>query len=215
MTQISKLTTGKPPKDICQLLVSQGAALFDYASKQVHRISSNSNTTQASEHGKGSGVAAEKSEHGKGSSEKCARVSRYPFMATKVSRNEEDEVASSGVDDQESSVSSIAVTCAEKDECGDDERSTTNNNNDEQSDVETQCAEPEESSGFFSFCLVDTNEVVEGTLCKVISPVRMTLMIKKIGGIDISESKNVMQTDMIKKCAVLPPLDKIVPGILI
>jgi hypothetical protein len=90
-----------------------------------------------------------------------------------------------------------------KGEYGDDERSTA----DEGSDAE-------ESSDYLRFCL-NSNEVVEGKLSRVISPIRVTLTIERIDGIDITVSKHSMQTTMLDKCPKLPVLDNIAPGTLI
>lgn len=55
------------------------------------------------------------------------------------------------------------------------------------------------------------NDVIEASLCKVVGPTRMTLIIKKIGGIDLTIYKEEMN-EMLMKSASMPKLDKIVPG---
>jgi len=55
------------------------------------------------------------------------------------------------------------------------------------------------------------NDVIEASLCKVVGPTRMTLIIKKIGGIDLTIYKEEMNK-MLMKCASMPKLDRIVPG---
>lgn len=117
-----------------------------------------------------------------------------------------------------SSFDDLEKTCcnAVKDGYGDDERSSiTTCDEDERSDgaAETHvaAADPEVPSDYSRFCL-NSNEVVRGTLCEVISPVCMTLMIETIDGIDITATKKTMQSSMYQQCPELPVLKEIVPG---
>uniref|UniRef100_A0A2S2NKN9 RING finger protein n=2 Tax=Schizaphis graminum TaxID=13262 RepID=A0A2S2NKN9_SCHGA len=68
-----------------------------------------------------------------------------------------------------------------------------------------------EESGYPKFCL-EVNEIVEGTMCRVTGPTSLTLMITKIGGVDLSVVKDQMYNIIYDKCGTLPPLDPIVPG---
>lgn len=71
----------------------------------------------------------------------------------------------------------------------------------------------DDKSKFMKFCLnVNSNEVIEGILCNVTGPTRMILLIVKIGGVDITLSKDEMQVAMLNECTMLPALDKIIPG---
>lgn len=63
---------------------------------------------------------------------------------------------------------------------------------------------------FMEFCLL--NETVEGTMCSVIGPTKLTLMITKIDGVNITLAKDDMHNNMLIKCGGLPALKKIVPG---
>lgn len=74
-----------------------------------------------------------------------------------------------------------------------------------------EVSEGEEEYGFLKFSL-ETNEIFEGTLCSVMGPTSMTLMIMKIGGVDIKVSKDKMHEEMYKKCPELPALNEIIPG---
>lgn len=84
------------------------------------------------------------------------------------------------------------------------------NDNDRES-VDQNTYEVDNESSFMKFCL-NSNEVIEGTLCNVTGPTLMTLMIIKIGGIDITLSKDEMQTVMFKECAMLQTINTILPG---
>lgn len=68
-----------------------------------------------------------------------------------------------------------------------------------------------EESGYSKFCL-ERNEVVEGTMSRIIGPTSLTLVIMKIGGVDLNVAKNKMHELMSDKCSTLPPLNHIVPG---
>lgn len=68
-------------------------------------------------------------------------------------------------------------------------------------------------SKFMKFCLnLNSNEVIEGILSSVTSPTQMILLIVKIGGVNITLSKDEMQKAMFNECDILPALEKITPG---
>lgn len=69
----------------------------------------------------------------------------------------------------------------------------------------------DEESGFLKFCL-EPKEVIEGTMCRITGPTSLTLVITKIGGVDLSVAKDNMCKVMQEKCNALPPLDRIIPG---
>lgn len=77
------------------------------------------------------------------------------------------------------------------------------------STVEFDDSEDETDYTHFS---LETNEVFEGTLCSVTGPTSMTLIISKVGGVNIKASKDELQKMMYEKCPNLPILDKIIPG---
>lgn len=57
------------------------------------------------------------------------------------------------------------------------------------------------------------NDVIEGTLCKVVTSTRMTLLVEKINNVDLSISKDNMQhTIMSIQCDKLPAINEIVPS---
>lgn len=65
----------------------------------------------------------------------------------------------------------------------------------------------------FSKTSFEFNEVIEGSLCEIITPTRMTLLIEKISGVSLSASKEQMHNDlMLMKCARLPELNDVVTG---
>jgi len=68
-----------------------------------------------------------------------------------------------------------------------------------------------EESDYSKFCL-EPNEVVEGTMCRITGPTSLTLVITKIGGVDLSVAKNNMHKVISDKCSTLPPLNHIIPG---
>jgi len=68
-----------------------------------------------------------------------------------------------------------------------------------------------EESDYSKFCL-ERNEVFEGTMCRVTGPTSLTLMITKIGGVDLSDSKNNMHKVISEKCSTLPQPNHIIPG---
>lgn len=68
-----------------------------------------------------------------------------------------------------------------------------------------------EESGYSKFCL-ERNEVVEGTMSRITGPTSLTLVIMKIGGVDLSVAKNKMHNEMSDKCSTLLPLNHIIPG---
>lgn len=72
-------------------------------------------------------------------------------------------------------------------------------------------SDSEDEYGYLKFSL-ETSEVFEGTLCSVTGPTNMTLMIMKIGGVDIGVSKDTMQRKLYEICTKLPALHKIIPG---
>ncbi|KAE9534553.1 hypothetical protein AGLY_008643 [Aphis glycines] len=72
----------------------------------------------------------------------------------------------------------------------------------------------EEEFGYSKFCL-EANEVFEGTMCRITGPTSLMLVITKIGGADLSVTKNRMYNEMYNKCGTLPPLDHIVPGLAV
>lgn len=213
---------GKPPQDVCQLLVTQGSAYFSYASKLVESIG-----VHTTEEGEDDQKAAKKesSEDGQSAVEKesseDARFSRHGAVETRAGDDGKQRwnAVTLTVHAPRSRCSSAVSSAAEKDDDDDDMRSSTTaaaaaDDEDEENDEETRSlAGAEESSGYSRFYL-DSNEVVEGTLCRVNSPDRITMMIERIDGIDITESKQNMQTAMLNKCAELPVLDDIVPGMM-
>lgn len=69
----------------------------------------------------------------------------------------------------------------------------------------------EEESGYSKFCL-EANEVFEGTMCRITGPTSLRLVITKMGGADLSVTKDRMFNEMYNKCGTLPPLDHTVPG---
>jgi len=77
--------------------------------------------------------------------------------------------------------------------------------------VSSMMFDDDEECGYSKFCL-GHNETVEGTVCRVSGPTSLTLMIMKIGGVDLSASKDKMYNVMYNKCGALPPIDRIVPG---
>ncbi|XP_029343661.1 uncharacterized protein LOC100158953 [Acyrthosiphon pisum] len=68
-----------------------------------------------------------------------------------------------------------------------------------------------EESDYSKFCL-ERNEVVEGTMCRITGPTSLTLVITKIGGVDLIVAKNNMHKVMSDKCSTLPPPNHIKPG---
>lgn len=70
----------------------------------------------------------------------------------------------------------------------------------------------DEESGYLKFCL-EPNVVAEGSLCRITGPTSLTLVITKIGGVDLSLVKDKMYQAMLDKCSALPPLDHVIPGI--
>lgn len=68
-----------------------------------------------------------------------------------------------------------------------------------------------EENGYSKFCL-ERNEVVEGTMSRITGPTSLTLVIMKIGGVDLNVAKNKMHEVMSDKCSTLPPLNHIIPG---
>ncbi|CAI6344252.1 unnamed protein product [Macrosiphum euphorbiae] len=68
-----------------------------------------------------------------------------------------------------------------------------------------------EESDYSKFCL-ERNEVVEGTMGRITGPTSLTLVINKIGGVDLSIAKNDMHKVIFNKCSTLPPPNHIVPG---
>lgn len=71
--------------------------------------------------------------------------------------------------------------------------------------------EEEQEFGYSKFCL-EANEVFEGTMCRITGPTSFMLVITKVGGADLSVTKDRMYNEMYNKCGTLPPLDPIVPG---
>lgn len=79
------------------------------------------------------------------------------------------------------------------------------------SSASTMIPDDEEEFGYSKFCL-EANVVFEGTVCRITGPTSLMLVITKIGGADLSVSKERMYNEMYNKCGTLPPLDHIVPG---
>lgn len=73
------------------------------------------------------------------------------------------------------------------------------------------CNAVEQENDYMKFCL-NSNEVIEGLLCNVMGPTRMTLIVKKIDGYDLDPKKDEMQSEINNKCNRLPELTEIVPG---
>lgn len=69
----------------------------------------------------------------------------------------------------------------------------------------------EEEDSYSKFCL-ELGDELEGTLSTVIEPTRMALMVTKIGGVCLSNSKNEMHRIMFEKCPKLPVINQITPG---
>lgn len=65
----------------------------------------------------------------------------------------------------------------------------------------------------YSRIIFKFNDVIEGTLCEVVTSTRMTLLVEKINNVDLSISKDNMQhTIMSIKCDKLPAINEIVPS---
>lgn len=76
---------------------------------------------------------------------------------------------------------------------------------------ETLDADQQQELDYMTFCL-KPDEVLEGLLCNVTGPNRMTLMVKKIDGFDLSPIKDEMQSELNELCEKLPELDNVVTG---
>lgn len=68
----------------------------------------------------------------------------------------------------------------------------------------------EDLSSYFNISL--KNVVVEGTLCNVMEPTKILILVEKIDGVSINSLKDSMSNKLIEKCSKLPILDKIIPG---
>lgn len=122
--------------------------------------------------------------------------------------NSKEADASCIKDLKEEAISSDQSLSAEEDDDGDDENSSssssscfTDDNRDHEYDVDTR---------FSKFSL--SNQVVEGTLCDVVGPTQIIVMITKVDGVVILKSKDEMHQSMYKKCPKLPKLENYIPG---
>lgn len=68
---------------------------------------------------------------------------------------------------------------------------------------------------FSKFCLKSVKKVIEGTMCDIIGPTRMRLLINSVNGVDITKIKDQMHTNMFNECANLPALENFGPGEII